>query len=226
MPQPNIIAIDGPAASGKTTIGVILAKDLGYICLDTGIMYRAVTQAALDSEIPIEDESAVTALAETIRIDVLPPSVQDTRAFDVVVDGKDVTWQIRSPEVNKYVSPVSAYKGVRAAMTLQQRRIGQNGKIVMLGRDIGSVVLPDADLKIYLDASVEERARRRYKELCERGMPVSFEEILESLKIRDLIDSTRAFAPLTIPENAHVIDTDDLSIDEVVQKIKEIMDHV
>lgn len=226
MPQPNIIAIDGPAASGKTTIGVILARDLGYICLDTGIMYRAVTQAALDREIPIEDESAVTALAETIRIDVLPPSVQDTRAFDVVVDGKDVTWQIRSPEVNKYVSPVSAYKGVRAAMTLQQRRIGQNGKIVMLGRDIGSVVLPDADLKIYLDASVEERARRRYKELCVRGMPVSFEEILESLKIRDLIDSTRAFAPLTIPENAHVIDTDDLSIDEVVQKIKEIMDHV
>lgn len=226
MPQPNIIAIDGPAASGKTTIGVILARDLGYICLDTGIMYRAVTQAALDRDISIEDESAVTALAETIRIDVLPPSVQDTRAFDVMVDGKDVTWQIRSPEVNKYVSPVSAYKGVRAAMTLQQRRIGQNGKIVMLGRDIGSVVLPDADLKIYLDASVEERARRRYKELCERGMPVSFEEILESLKIRDLIDSTRAFAPLTIPENAHVIDTDDLSIDEVVQKIKEIMTHV
>jgi len=226
MPKPNIIAIDGPAASGKTTIGVILARDLGYICLDTGIMYRAVTQAALDRDIPIADESAVTALAETVRIDVLPPSVEDTRAFDVMVDGMDVTWQIRSPEVNKYVSPVSAYKGVRAAMTLQQRRIGQNGKIVMLGRDIGSVVLPDADLKIYLDASVEERARRRYKELCERGMPVSFEEILESLKIRDLIDSTRAFAPLTIPENAHVIDTDDLSIEEVVQKIKEIMNHV
>lgn len=226
MTIPGVIAIDGPAASGKSTVGVILAKDLGYICLDTGIMYRAVTLAALDRGISIDDEKAITSLAEMIRIEVFPPSVNDSRPFDVSVDGKDVTWEIRSPRVNANVSVVSAYKGVRTAMTLQQRRIGEAGKIIMLGRDIGSIVLPCADLKFYLDASVEERARRRYEEYKLMGMSVNHEEILASLKLRDQIDSTRAVAPLTIPADAFVINTDTLSINEVVSKIKEIIYHV
>jgi cytidylate kinase len=226
MTIPGVIAIDGPAASGKSTVGIILARDLGYICLDTGIMYRAVTLAALDRGISISDEEAITSLAEMIRIDVFPPSIDDSRPFDVIVDGKDVTWDIRTPRVNANVSAVSAYRCVRAAMTLQQRRIGEGGKIVMLGRDIGTIVLPFADLKIYLDASVEERARRRYEEYKLMGMGVNYEEILESLKLRDQIDSTRAVAPLTIPEDAFVIDTDDMTIEEVVSKIKEIIYHV
>jgi len=226
MTIPGVIAIDGPAASGKSTVGIILARDLGYICLDTGIMYRAVTLAALDRGISISDEQAITSLAEMIRIDVFPPSINDSRPFDVFVDSKDVTWDIREPRVNANVSAVSAYRGVRTAMTLQQRRIGEGGKIVMLGRDIGTIVLPFADLKIYLDASVEERARRRYEEYKLMGMSVNYEEILVSLKLRDQIDSTRAVAPLTIPEDAFVIDTDDMTIDEVVSKIKEIIYHV
>jgi cytidylate kinase len=226
MTIPGVIAIDGPAASGKSTVGIILARDLGYICLDTGIMYRAVTLAALDRDISINDEQAITSLAEMIRIDVFPPSFDDSRSFDVFVDCKDVTWDIRAPRVNANVSAVSAYRGVRTAMTIQQRRIGEAGKIVMLGRDIGTIVLPFADLKIYLDASVEERARRRYEEYKLMGMSVSYEEILESLKLRDQIDSTRAVAPLTIPEDAFVIDTNDMTIDEVVSKIKEIIYHV
>lgn len=226
MTIPGVIAIDGPAASGKSTVGIILARDLGYICLDTGIMYRAVTLAALDRGISIDDEEAITSLSEMIRIDVFPPSIDDSRPFDVSIDGKDVTWEIRAPRVNANVSAVSAYRGVRTAMTIQQRRIGESGKIVMLGRDIGTIVLPFADLKIYLDASVEERARRRYEEYKLMGMSVNYEEILESLKLRDQIDSTRAVAPLTIPEDAFVIDTDDMTIDEVVSKIKEIIYHV
>ncbi|MCJ7694750.1 MAG: (d)CMP kinase, partial [Anaerolineaceae bacterium] len=169
------IAIDGPAASGKSTVGALLANDLGYVCLDTGIMYRAVTLAALQAGISIKDEVSVTKLAENIRIDFLLPSVDDGRSFNVLLDGKDVTWDIRLPEVNNNVSEVSAYQGVRNAMTIQQRRIGQAGKIVMLGRDIGSIVLPDADLKIYLDASVEERARRRFEENRQRKMTMTFE---------------------------------------------------
>ena len=223
---PKVIAIDGPAASGKTTVGTRLASELGYLCLDTGVMYRAVTLAALQAGIRICDEVNITNLAEHIQIDVKPASIEDGRAFDVLVDGKDVTWDIRLPEVNQYVSPVSAYAGVRAAMTLQQRRIGEQGNIVMLGRDIGTVVLPDADMKIYLDASVEERARRRYLEEINRGNQVTFEDILESLKRRDQIDSTRDIAPLKVADDAVVIDTENLCIEEVVQKIKEVLAHV
>ncbi len=223
---PKVIAIDGPAASGKTTVGTRLANELGYLCLDTGVMYRAVTLAALQAGIRICDEVNITNLAEHIQIDVKPASLEDGRAFDVLVDGKDVTWDIRLPEVNQYVSPVSAYAGVRAAMTLQQRRIGEQGNIVMLGRDIGTVVLPDADMKIYLDASVEERARRRYLEEINRGNQVTFEDILESLKRRDQIDSTRDIAPLKVADDAVVIDTENLCIEEVVHKIKEVLAHV
>ena len=161
MLPPYIIAIDGPAASGKSTLGLRLAGSLGYLFFDTGVMYRAVTWAALVRGLEINDEKAVTQLAETAQIDVRPSSQNDGRTSDVLLDGVDITWETRRPDVEASVSPVSAYRGVRQALASQQRRIGQRGRIVMVGRDIGTVVLPEADLKIYLDASAEERARRR-----------------------------------------------------------------
>ncbi len=222
-PFPRTIAIDGPAASGKTTVGSLLAEELGYLCLDTGIMYRAVTWQALAEGIDLQDEDAVTKLAEQIEIDVLPRSVEDGRPFDVLINGLDRTWEIRSPEVNQNVSLVSSYPGVRQAMTRKQRKIAERGRIVMLGRDIGTVVLPEADLKIYLDASVEVRAKRRYAEEIARGNCVCLDDVIESLKRRDAYDSTRKVAPLKVAPDAVVINTDALTVPEVITKIKEII---
>ena len=216
---PSIIAIDGPAASGKSTIGKRLADELGYLFFDTGLMYRAITWLALQHEVDIRDEVAITKLAESIPIDVLPPSRADGRTCDVIVDGVDITWETRRPEVDANVSVVSAYPGVRRALSAQQRRIGQRGCVVMVGRDIGTVVLPNADLKIYLDASAEERARRRYDEIAARGESADYNEILAKVIKRDRIDSTRDVAPLTIADDASVIDSNNLSAEEVFQQI-------
>lgn len=222
MKIPSIIAIDGPAASGKSTIGKRLADELGYLFFDTGVMYRAVTWIALQRELDVNDEAAVTRLAVEIPIDVAPASKMDGRACDVLVEGVDITWDVRRPEVDANVSVVSAYPGVRQALSQQQRRIGQRGRVVMVGRDIGTVVLPEADLKIYLDASAEERARRRYLEIVARGEPADLEEILSKVRARDRIDSTRAVAPLRPAEDAVFIDSDRLSADEVFNQIKEL----
>jgi cytidylate kinase len=217
---PSIIAIDGPAASGKSTLGRRLADSLGYLFFDTGVMYRAVTWIALQRDMNLGDEAAVTVLAEKIQIDVAPASKDDGRACDVIVEGKDVTWETRRPEVDANVSAVSAYRGVRSAMSKQQRRIGQRGGVVMVGRDIGTVVLPEADLKIYLDASAQERARRRYNEITARGDEADFHDILASVIERDRIDSTRDIAPLRAAEDAVVINSDTMSADEVFEKVK------
>ena len=222
MNYPNIIAIDGPAASGKTTIANKLAEKWGYLFFDTGVMYRAVTWLALHKAISTKDETRVTELAACIKIDVAPPSKDDGREYDVIADGIDVTWKIRKKKVDSRVSRVSAYPGVREALTRQQRRIGLVGKVIMVGRDIGTVVLPEADLKIYLDASVEERANRRYKQRIDRGEIVDLDKILKKLKKRDAIDSTREVAPLRAAEDAVLINTDNLSIPEVVSRIEEI----
>ena len=219
----STIAIDGPAAAGKSTIGEALAGRLGYLYFDTGVMYRAVTCVALDRDIPIEDEKAVTALAERLHIDVKPPTVADGRQYTVLADGVDVTWAIRSPEVNAGVSPVSAYAGVRHAMVAQQRRVAAGGPVVMVGRDIGTVVLPDADLKIYLDASVKERARRRWQELKERGQEEAYEIVLASMRRRDRIDSSRAVSPLRVAEDALVLDTTDLGFEEVLAEVERLI---
>ena len=184
---PSVIAIDGPAASGKSTIGLRLAEALGYIFFDTGVMYRAITLLALEREIDIYDEVAVTILAEETQIDVAPASKPDGRACDVLVDGRDITWETRTRKVDENVSIVSAYSGVRKALSQQQRRIGQRGRIVMVGRDIGTVVLPDADLKIYLDATAEERAQRRYDEIIARGGNPNYDAILKRVIERDRI---------------------------------------
>jgi CMP/dCMP kinase len=218
MTKPNIIAIDGPAASGKSTLGFRLAESLGYLYFDTGLMYRAVTWLALHRGIEIKDEARLTRLAEDVPIEVSAPSLEDGRPCDIVVDGQDITWDIRTPEVDANVSAVSAYPGVRKALTQQQRRIGLRGRVVMVGRDIGTVVLPDADLKIYLDASAEERARRRYDEILQRGETADFDEILTKVNERDRIDSTRDVAPLKPADDAVLLDSDKLDADQVFQK--------
>jgi len=220
MPIPSIIAIDGPAASGKSTLGRRLADSLGYLFFDTGVMYRAVTWGALQRGLDIADETAITNLAETAQIDVRPPSLDDGRACDVLLEGTDITWETRRPDVEANVSPVSAYRGVRQALASQQRRIGLRGRVVMVGRDIGTVVLPEADLKIYLDASAEERAVRRYKEILQRGAQADYEQILEGVRKRDEIDSTRAFSPLRAAGDAVIIDSDKLDADEVFKKVE------
>jgi len=223
LPKSSTIAIDGTVASGKSTIGELLARRLGYTYLDTGAMYRAVTWIALQRGIDVADEETITALAESIVINITRPTVDDGRQYTVYANGQDVTWQIRRPEVDANVSPVSAYPGVRQALTGQQRRIGRRGRIVMVGRDIGTVVLPEADLKIYLDATVEERACRRYREILKRGEEADYEGVLGSMRRRDKIDSGREAAPLRPADDAIIIDTTELSIDEVLAKVEELV---
>ncbi|MCX6067066.1 MAG: (d)CMP kinase [Chloroflexi bacterium] len=218
MTTPLIIAIDGPAASGKSTLGFRLAEALGYLYFDTGLMYRAITWLTLERQVGIHDEAAITRLAEEVPIDVSAPSLQDGRVCDVVIAGRDITWEIRKPEVESNVSAVSAYAGVRQALSLQQRRIGLRGRVVMVGRDIGTVVLPEADLKIYLDASPEERAKRRYEEILGRGGHANFDDILVKVIERDRIDSTRAVAPLKPAPDAFILDSDRLDADTVFEK--------
>ena len=216
---PSFIAIDGPAASGKSTLGLRLANALGYLFFDTGIMYRAVTWLALQRGMDVGNEAALTALAEKTQIDIAPASRSDGRACDVLVDGQDITWEIRRRKVESNVSIVSAYRGVRSALSQQQRRIGQRGNIVMVGRDIGTVVLPEADLKIYLDASTEQRARRRYDEIIARGKHADYNEILSKVIERDRIDSTRDVAPLKAAQDAIVLNSDKLTADEVFEQV-------
>jgi cytidylate kinase len=214
--RPSTIAIDGPAASGKTTVSDALARQLGFLHIDTGAMYRAVTWAALSRGLSVDDELAVTALAEALQIDITAPAVDDGRMYSVLVNGVDITWEIRTPEVDASVSTVSAYPGVRTAMVRHQRRLAAAGCVVMVGRDIGTVVLPEADRKFYLDATVEERARRRWLELKDRGEAVDYELVLASMQRRDDIDSHREVSPLRAADDAVVLDTTHLGIQAVV----------
>lgn len=219
MTPARTIAIDGPAASGKTTVAQRLAQALGYLFFDTGVMYRAVTLAALRRGVAPEDEAAVVALADSISVDVRPPGPPDGRLYDVLADGQDVTWALRSQDVDRHVSQVSAYAGVRRAMTRQQREIALRGKVVMVGRDIGTVVLPEADLKLFLVASIEERAQRRHRELTERGQVADLEAIRSSMTERDRYDSSREVAPLRPASDAVILDTTDMTVDHVVQRV-------
>jgi cytidylate kinase len=214
------IAIDGPVASGKSSVGLRLADDLGFLFLDTGIMYRAVTLAALIKDLDIENEESVSQLAKHVDIEIKRPSKSDGRVNDVFLDGQDVSWQIKDAQVNDKVSQVSTYAGVRHAMTEQQRKIGEQGNIVMVGRDIGTVVLPDANYKFFLNASVEERARRRLAEELSRGKEMNLDDIMENLKSRDLLDSSRSIAPLLAADDAIIVETDQKSLDQVVEEIR------
>jgi cytidylate kinase len=223
MKKDLTIAIDGPAGAGKSTVAYRAAKKLGYLYLDTGVMYRAVTYAALARGVDISDEAAIVSLAEQIRIDIVTPERNDGRMHTVYVDQEDVTDHLHSAPVDSCVSPVSEYAGVRTAMTAQQRRFGKQGRVVMVGRDIGTVVFPDADLKFYLDATVEVRARRRWLDYQARGRRSDYDDILAALKRRDQIDSQRALSPLQAADDAIVIDTTMLSAREVLDHVMEIV---
>lgn len=213
------ITIDGPAASGKTSVGKKVADKLGLFFLDTGIMYRAVTLAALNLGISISDEKSISSLAENIVIEINNPTKNDGRINDIFVNNRDVTWEIRDQKVNENVSQVSTYRRVRKAMTLQQRRIGEKGNIVMIGRDIGTVVMPRAEWKFFLSASPEERARRRLLEMNKNDKSITFESIIKSIRERDEIDSSRELAPLKPADDAIIIDTDGKNCDEVTNLI-------
>jgi len=220
----TVIAIDGPVASGKTVVGKRLAEQLGYTFVDTGAIYRAVTLAVLRSGVPRDDEDAIVRVAEHTAVDITSPTVQDGRLYTVLLDGEDATWAVRSPEVEAHVSQVSRIPGVRQALLGKQRTLAARGRIVMVGRDVGTVVLPEADLKIFLVASTAVRARRRYQELRDRGQNASREDILQNLVERDKIDSERAIAPLKPAADAVIVDTDRLSINKVVAAIQQELD--
>ncbi|HNS52149.1 MAG TPA: (d)CMP kinase [Anaerolineae bacterium] len=225
MNAPSTIAIDGPAASGKSRLGDSLAAALGYCYLDTGAMYRAVAWAALAEGLDVGDAAALTALAEKLLIESLSPTVLDGRQYTVLVDGRDVTWDIRQEAVEKAVSPISEYRGVRLALTEQQRRIAVPGRMVMVGRDIGTVVLPNAGLKIYLDASLEVRASRRLQQMLERDASATYQAALDSVLQRDLKDSQRAEAPLRPAEDAIVLDSTHLNAKQVLGMVWAIIEH-
>lgn len=223
MSKPSTIAIDGSAASGKSTVGARLAQRLGYLYFDTGVMYRAVTWAVLSRKINPENVETVSELAEKLLIEVKPNGPQDGRLYTVLADGQDITWQIRSPEVEAYVSLVSSYPRVRAALIAQQRRIAASGSIVMVGRDIGTVVLPEADLKVFMHASAEERARRRYHEILTQGKQADFEEILKAMRERDKQDREKPISPMVPASDAVIIETDNLSLESVLTRLEQLI---
>lgn len=205
--MPLVITIDGPAASGKSTLGEVLARRLGYTYFDTGILYRALTYLALQHGVALDAVDDLVALARRSVIQVKSPTVDDGRQYTVLADGNDITWSLRSADVERYVSQVSAYPAVRDALREQQRAIGRQGRVVMVGRDTGSVVMPDADFKVFLLASLDERARRRYAELREQGRDVSYETVLRDLERRDQLDQRNTFQP----PDAYVLSTDGLT---------------
>jgi cytidylate kinase len=223
-PAPRVIAVDGSAASGKSTIGRTLAEKLGYPFLDTGLMYRAVTLAARERGIETNDAGALTELARTMRLEVGPPAADSSETCSILIDGRDVTSELRRADVEDSVSLVSRVQGVREALVRQQRDIAGRQAMVMAGRDIGTVVLPDADLKVYLDASIGERARRRHAEFATQGRAVTEDIVLEDLRKRDQIDSERVVSPLRPADDAIIIKTDGLSQSEVLKRVLELVD--
>lgn len=215
----QVIAIDGPAAAGKSTVARLLADRIGALLFDTGALYRAVSLLALRAKVSPGDAQALSGIAHRAHIHIRPASVRDGRLFDVLVDDEDVTWAVREPQVGEIVSRVSEHPEVRDALLPLQRKIAASGPVVMVGRDIGSVVVPDAGLKIFLDASLEERATRRFRESRARGMDLTYGEVLQETRQRDTTDSSRDTAPLRAAPDAVRVETDTLEIDEVVDLI-------
>lgn len=223
MPTPRTIAIDGPAGAGKSTIGALVAERLGYLYLDTGAMYRAVAHAALRRGVDPDDAGALGTLARQVRIAIGPPTVRDGRAYTVLLDGEDVTWPIRSGDIDRIVSQVARVPAVRDAMVEQQRALAGKGRVVMVGRDIGTVVLPDAERKVFLTASAAERAKRRGDELAARGEVRPRQELLHEILRRDQIDSERVVSPLRPAEDAVVVQTDGLSVGQALDKVLQVI---
>ncbi|MBT2689994.1 (d)CMP kinase [Bacillus sp. ISL-47] len=212
------IAIDGPAAAGKSTVAKIVAEKLSYIYIDTGAMYRALTYKAIQQHARLEDEAALIEILNSTTIDLQP----GTEGQLIYLDGQDVTNEIRSSEVTNSVSIVSMHKLVREEMVIRQQSFAQNGGVVMDGRDIGTHVLPGAEVKVFLLASVDERAIRRHTENVQKGFPSDLEKLKEEISLRDKLDSEREVAPLKKAEDAVEIDTTSLSIEQVVEKIMDL----
>ena len=214
-----IVAIDGPAGTGKGTITKLIAEELGLINIDTGAMYRCVALEALRKNI---DDTEIEKVEEILKNIEIKFKRENGNIF-VFLNGEDVTKEIRTPEVNACVAKFAALKCVRDKMTPLQQEMGKNSDIIMEGRDIGTAIFPKADVKIYLDASAEERANRRYKQNIENGINQSYEDVLESIKQRDILETTRELNPLRKAEDATLVDTTYLTIEEVKEKILEII---
>lgn len=213
------IAIDGPASSGKSTVAKILAKDYGFVYTDTGAMYRSVTYLAITHQVAFNDEAGLVALIKKYPITFK----QEAAGQLVFVDGQDVSQAIRETTVTNNVSEVAAHEKVREELVRQQQKIAEDGGVVMDGRDIGTAVLPDAEVKIFLVASVAERAERRFKENQEKGIPCDFETLKKEIQERDYTDSHREVSPLKQAEDAVLIDTTGMSIADVVAAIKAVV---
>jgi cytidylate kinase len=216
--RPLIIAIDGPSGAGKGTIARAIASELGYRHVDSGAMYRAVGWKALRQAVALDDEAGIAAIAESARIDVT-----DTH---VTIDGTDVTREIRTPDIDRAAAGVARLPRVRAILVEQQRQMGAGGGIVMEGRDIGTVVFPHADVKLYLDASPEERARRRANDPAHSGVPAAVSDVATLLTQRDELDRTRTASPLYPAEDALVVDTTGKNIDLVVKEVLAVVEQV
>lgn len=213
-----IVAIDGPAGAGKSTVAKGVADRLGYLYIDTGAMYRAVAWKALEANVPISDQQAVVALA--MRTDVSLATINGEQ--HVFADGEDVSQAIRTPEATRASSPVSALPGVRKRLVELQRNMAADGGVVMEGRDIGTVVFPHAEVKVFLTATAEERARRRVEQMREMGIKADPAKIAAEMRERDLRDSSRADAPLQQAPDAVLLDTDGMSVEQVIDAIVEI----
>lgn len=211
-----IVTVDGPAGSGKSTIAKIIAKKYGFTYIDTGAMYRMIALYALENSISLDDTEAVEDMLKNTKLDII--------GNQFFLNGKDVSEEIRTPRVSAIVSPVSAIKEVRVKLVDLQREISKGKSVILDGRDIGTVVFPNGDVKIFLVASPEERAKRRLKEYEEKGVEADYESVLASIKERDYLDSTRKESPLKKAEDAHEIDSSTMSIDEVVEAISKYID--
>ena len=217
-----VVAIDGPAGSGKGTITKLVGNKLNLINIDTGATFRCVALAMLDNKIGLNEEEKITELLNNIKIDL----TEEDGKQKVMLNGKDVTLEIRTPKVNEFVSPVSKLKIVRENLLILQRKMAEGKNVIMEGRDIGTAVFPNADVKIYLDATAEERAKRRLKQNKENNIESSYEEILESIKSRDNQDSNREISPLRKAEDAIYVDSTNMTIEEVTDYIIEIIKKV
>jgi CMP/dCMP kinase len=214
--KPQLIAIDGPVAVGKSSVGSLLAKRLGYVFFDTGMIYRAFTWKVLKSGVSASDEEGICRLARTTKFEFV---ASKEWLLSPIIDGEDISSKLLCPDVEEQVPLIAKIVGVRHALVLEQRRLAQRGKVVMAGRDISTVVLPWAELKIFLTASTEERAKRRHRELLERGQNASLETVISDLKRRDEMDIRRAISPLKPAEDAVIVNTEGLSLEEVVDRI-------
>lgn len=210
-----IIAIDGPSGSGKSTVAKLLASRLGYMYIDTGAMYRAVALQAKRDSVDINDSSALSRLCNSVKLEFVP----DNGGLRTILNGEDVSEAIRTPEMSMAASAISARKEVREALLVLQRRMGETGGVVLEGRDVGTVIFPNAEAKFFLDASLDERGKRRYRELAAKGMDVTLEQTIEDVRKRDDNDSSRDIAPLKKADDAVVVDSTGLAIEEVVEKM-------